>query len=220
MTRGTMLYVGAHVDAYPLTCAELRKAYHRFVYVDGTPASKYWTTDCPGARHSVSEITMMGCMRTMGGEYAGMSEFTQQPCGGYLATLADDSSIIYYFNAQDCVGVPRDVLDSVTALYMQGYAPDASIVDLLPNVTRVYSTPLCVGPAYWAVVKNGGFDGSDARPWPPETDETEWDSEDDEFVIRHRCGSPRSERLESDAPVRYEHYDDESDTEWETESSD
>jgi hypothetical protein len=30
-----------------------------------------------------------------------MSDFTQQPCGGYLAALADDSSVIYYFNSPD-----------------------------------------------------------------------------------------------------------------------
>jgi hypothetical protein len=130
-----------------------------------------------------------------------MSEFARQPCGGYAATLADDSSVVYYFNSQDRVGVPREVLDSVTALHIKGYAPEASVVDLLPNVTRVYSTSLCVGPAYYAVCAKGGYDGSNERPWPPEIDESEWDRDGDEFVIRQRCGSPR---LESDAPTRYE----------------
>ena len=195
------MYVGAHVDVYALTCAELRKAYRMFVYVDGTPGSKYWEWDCPGARESVSETSMMDCMLRMGRRYAGMSEFARQPCGGYAATLADDSSVVYYFNSPDCVGVPRDVLDSVTALYIKGYAPEASVVDLLPNVTRVYSTSGCVGPAYYAVCAKGGYDGSNERPWPPEIDESEWDSDDDEFVIRRRGGSPR---LESDAPTRCE----------------
>ena len=27
MARGVLLYVGVHVDVYPLTCAELRKRY-------------------------------------------------------------------------------------------------------------------------------------------------------------------------------------------------
>ena len=110
MTRGVLLYVGAHVDTYALTCAELRKAYRLFVYVDGTPASKYWNEDCDGARHSA---TVMSYMHRMGG----ISEFTRQPCGGYSASLADDSSVIYYFNSPDCtcrcIGVPRAVLDSV-----------------------------------------------------------------------------------------------------------
>ena len=201
MTRGVMLYVGAHVDVYPLTCAELRKAYRVFVYVDGTPGSKYWEWDCPGARESVSETTMMDCMRRMGGMYAGMSEFTRHPCGGYAATLADDSSVVYYFNSPDCVGVPRTVLCSVTALYIKGYAPEASVVDLLPNVTRVYSTSGCFGPAYYAVCAKGGYDGSNERPWPLEIDESYWDVDDDEFVIVRRGESPR---LESDAPTRYE----------------
>jgi hypothetical protein len=54
MTRGVLLYVGAHVDTYALTCAEMRKAYRLFVYVDGTPGSKYWNEDCVGARESAS----------------------------------------------------------------------------------------------------------------------------------------------------------------------
>jgi hypothetical protein len=195
-----MLYVGAHVDVYPLTCTELRKAYSRFVYVDGTPRSRYWVpSDCPGARESVSELVMMECMRAQGGEHAGLGGFAEQPCGGYLATLADDSSVVYYFNSPDCVGVPRDVLESVTALYMQGHAPDASVVDLIPNVARVYATPFCVGPAYWAVAKKGGLDGSAERPWPPLIDEAQWSREDGEFEITVRGGPCR---LESDAPVR------------------
>ena len=195
MTRGTMLYVGAHVDVFPLTCAELRRAYSRFVYVDGTPESGYWPSGCLGAFESTSELVMMECMQQMGVPYAGMSDFTQQPCGGYLATLADDSSVIYYFNAQDCVGVPRDVLDSVTALYMQGHEPDASVVGMIPNVARVYSTPLCVGPVYWSVVQKCGIENSVI------IQETDWSRDDDEFVVMHL---PRRSRLESDAPVRYE----------------
>jgi hypothetical protein len=211
--RGTVLYVGAHVDVYPLTCAELRRAYSRFVYVDGTPRSKYWEpSDCYGALESVSELVMMKCMRSHGGEHAGLGDFAAQPCGGYLASLADDSSVVYYFNSPDCVGVPRDVLDSVTALYIQGHMPDASVVDLIPNVARVYATPLCVGPAYWAVAKKGGLDGSAERPWPPLIDEAEWSREDGEFLIMQRGESPR---LESDAPVRYECV---SDSEWSTDS--
>ena len=204
------MYVGAHVDVYALTCAELRKAYRKFVYVDGTPGSKYWYYDCPGARHSVSEATMMACMLRMGGRYAGMSAFAKQACGGYEAKLADDSSVVYYFSSADCVGVPRDVLDSVTALYIHGYEPGASIVDLLPNVTCVYSTPLCVGPAYYAVCAKGGYDGSDERPWPPLIDEAYWDSDDDEFVVRLGGESPR---LESDAPTRYGDSEDSEDSE-------
>lgn len=202
MARGVLLYVGAHVDVYALTCAELRRAYRKFVYVDGTPASKYWSSyECRGARDSVSEATMMACMHRKGGKYAGMSEFARQACGGYEAKLADDSSVVYYFNSADCAGVPRDVLDSVTALYIHGYEPGASVVEqLLPNVTRVYSTPLCVGPAYYAVCAKGGYDGSDERPWPRLIDEAHWDSDDEEFVVRLGDESPR---LESDAPTRY-----------------
>ena len=213
-----MLYVGAHVDVYPLTCGELRKAYRRFVYVDGTPQSKYWEPyDCPGRRNSVSELVMMECMQNKGGEYAGMSDFTQQPCGGYLAALADDSSVIYYFNSPDCLGVPRDVLDSVTALYIHGHAPDVSVVDKIRSVTRVYASPLCVGcAAYVAVCKKTGLDGSTKNPCPPIIDEVYWDVECDEFVVNNRGCSPR---LESDAPVRYECTSDSSE-EWETESTD
>ena len=195
MTRGTMLYVGAHVDVFPLTCAELRMAYSRFVYVDGTPESGYWPSGCLGAFESTSELVMMECMQQMGVPYAGMSDFTQQPCGGYLATLADDSSVIYYFNSPDCAGVPRDVLDSVTALYMQGHEPDASVVGMIPNVARVYSTPLCVGTVYWSVVQKCGIENSVI------IQETDWSRDDDEFVVMHL---PRRSRLESDAPVRYE----------------
>jgi hypothetical protein len=190
-----MLYVGAHVDVFPLTCAELRRAYSRFVYVDGTPESGYWPSGCLGAFESTSELVMMECMQQMGVPYAGMSDFTQQPCGGYLATLADDSSVIYYFNSPDCAGVPRDVLDSVTALYMQGHEPDASVVGMIPNVARVYSTPLCVGPVYWSVVQKCGIENSVI------IQETDWSRDDDEFVVMHL---PRRSRLESDAPVRYE----------------
>jgi hypothetical protein len=139
---------------------------------------------------------MMECMQQMGVPYAGMSDFTQQPCGGYLATLGDDSSVIYYFNAPDCTGVPRDVLDSVTALYMQGHEPDASVIGLIPNVKRVYSTPLCVGPVYRALSEKCGTWGSRI------IQETEWSRDDEEFVIRDRL--PGRVVLESDAPVRYE----------------
>jgi hypothetical protein len=215
MPRGVLLYVGAHVDTYALTCAELRKAYRLFVYVDGTPGSKYWPHDCPGARESASEETMMSCMLRMGGRYAGLSEFTRQPCGGYAASLADDSSVIYYFNSPDCIGVPRAVLDSVTALYMKGYEPGASVVDLLPNVTYVYSTSLCVGPAYYAVCAKGGYDGTHERPWPPEIYDSYWDEEEGEFVIEHSDDSPRQE---SDAPTRYERYEDHTDSDYSTDS--
>ena len=220
MTRGVLLYVGAHVDVYPLTCGELRKAYRRFVYVDGTPQSKYWEpSDCRGARESVSELVMMECMQKQGGEYAGISAFARQPCGGYLAALADDSSVIYYFNSPDCVGVPRDVLDSVTALYIHGHEPDVSVVDKIRSVTSVYASPLCVGcAAYAAVCKKAGLDGLDGStksPCPLIIDKVDWDSECDEFVVNDRGCSPR---LESDAPVRYE-WETESE-EWETESTD
>lgn len=90
---------------------------------------------------------------------------------------------------------------SVTALYIKGYAPGESVVDLLPNVTRVYSTSGCVGPAYYAVCAKGGYDGSNERPWPLEIDESYWDVDSDEFMIVRRGESPR---LESDAPTRYE----------------
>jgi hypothetical protein len=58
----------------------------------------------------------MSYVLRMGGMYAGLSEFTRQPCGGYSASLADDSSVIYYFNSPDCIGVPR----AVTAMYIKG----------------------------------------------------------------------------------------------------
>ncbi len=214
MTRGVLLYVGAHVDTYALTCAELRKAYKLFVYVDGTPGSKYWNEDCDGARHSASEATMMSYMHRMGGSYAGLSEFTRQPCGGYAASLADDSSVIYYFNSPDCIGVPRAVLDSVTALYIKGHEPGASVIDLLPNVTYVYATSLGVGPAYYAVCAKGGYDGSDERPWPPEIYESYWDEEEEEFVIMYSGETPRHE---SDAPTRYEYH---SESDYWTDSTD
>jgi hypothetical protein len=194
MARGVLLYVGAHVDVYPLTCAELRRRYRRFVYVDGSPASKYWEpAECRGAKASASESTMMASMRAVGEKYAGMSEFALLPCGGYEATLADDASIVYYFNSEDAARVPRDVLDSVTALYMHGYAPDARLVGMLPNVTRVYSTPLCVGEAYWAVCGRQGRQGRHGL-----IDESYWDSGDEEFVV-HPTGASR---LVSDAPHR------------------
>ena len=56
MTRGTMLYVGAHVDVFPLTCAELRRAYSRFVYVDGTPESGYWPSGCVSTASAHSRV--------------------------------------------------------------------------------------------------------------------------------------------------------------------
>lgn len=195
------MYVGAHVDVYPLTCPALRKAYRRFVYVDGSPGSKYWPPGCRGFDDSVSVASMTQCMLEQGGEYAEMSEFTQLPCGAYGATLDDDSSLVYYFNCPDAIGVPRDVLDDVTALYIHGHAPDASLVDMLPNVSRVYSTSLCVGPAYWAVCKKAGLDGSVAKPWPRLIDECYWDDESDEFVVNMRGCAPR---MESDAPAREE----------------
>ncbi len=143
---------------------------------------------------------MMECMRKRGG--AGMSDFTRRACGGFEAALADDSAIIYYFNSVDATGVPRDVLESVTALYMHGYAPDVGLIDMLPNVSYVYSTSLCVGPAYYAVCKKGGHDGSAERPWPREIDEVEWDSGEDAFVVNLRGTPPR---LKSDAPHRMRH---------------
>jgi len=39
---GSILYVGAHVDVYPLTCPALRRAYRR------SPESKYWPPGCRG----------------------------------------------------------------------------------------------------------------------------------------------------------------------------
>ena len=97
--------------------------------------------------------------------------------------------------------MPRDALDSVTALYMQGHAPDVSVVDMIPNVRRVYSTYWCFGcPAYHAVCeKNGhGPEARKPRPWP-EMDEGYWDTDDEEFVNTVHGDSPR---LESDAPTR------------------
>lgn len=93
------------------------------------------------------------------------------------------------------------MLDSVTALYIKGYEPGASVVDLLPNVTYVYATSLGVGPAYYAVCAKGGYDGTHERPWPPEIYESYWDEEEEEFVIMYSGESPCEE---SDAPTRYE----------------
>jgi hypothetical protein len=69
-----------------------------------------------------------------------------------------------------------------------------------PNVTYVYSTSLCVGPAYYAVCAKGGYD---ERPWPPEIYESYWDEEEEEFVIMYSGESPCEE---SDAPTRYEYH--------------
>ncbi len=89
------MYVGAHVDMYALTCAEMRKAYRLFVYVDGTPGEQVLDRGlCRRERKRV----LMSYMHRMGGR----SEFTRQPCGGYSASIADDSSVIYYFNSPDC----------------------------------------------------------------------------------------------------------------------
>ena len=114
----------------------------------------------------------------MGGEHAGLSEFTQLPCGAYEATLDDDSSLRYYFNCPDALGVPREVLDDVTALYVHGYETDVGLIDLLPNASYVYSTALCVGA--------GIICGSCSKPFPPEIDECYWDDESDEFVVNAR----------------------------------
>ena len=160
---GSILYVGAYVDVYPLTCPALRRAYRR------SPESKYWPPGCRGFDASVSVASMTQCMRRMGGEHAGLSEFAQLPCGAYEATLDDDSSLRYYFNCPDALGVPREVLDDVTALYVHGHAPNASIVDMLPNVSCVYSTSLCVGAGILCGVQKAGLDGSCSKPFPPES---------------------------------------------------
>jgi hypothetical protein len=188
MARASILYVGAHVDTYPLTCAEMRRAYRRFVYVDGSPGSNYWPQDCLGARQSVSEASMMDCMMRMGGEYAGMKPFKRMPCGGYQAELADDSCVLYYFNCPDAVGLPPDVLADVTALYIQGHEPEMSVLDLIPNAVRVYATHWGVGPVYRAVCERTHGVGHVIH-------EADWD--DDEFVV-----IDGTLRFESDAPTR------------------
>ena len=190
MARASILYVGAHVDTYPLTCAEMRKAYRRFVYVDGSPDSNYWPPGCPGARESVSEACMMECMMRMGGEYAEMQPFKRMPCGGYQAELADDSCVLYYFNCPDAVGVPPDVLADVAALYIHGHEPNMSVLDLIPTAACAYATRLCVGPVYRAVRARTHGVGY-------VIDEADWD--DDEFVVM--CIDGRM-RFKSDAPTR------------------
>jgi hypothetical protein len=80
-----------------------------------------------------------------------------------------------------------------------------------PNVTYVYSTSLCVGPAYYAVCAKGGYD---ERPWPPEIYESYWDEEEEEFVIMYSGETPRHE---SDAPTRYEYH---SESDYWTDSTD
>lgn len=182
MARASILYVGAHVDTYPLTCAEMRGAYRRFVYVDGSPSSNYWPQGCLGARESVSEASMMDCMMRMGREYAGMEPFKRMPCGGYQAELADDSCVLHYFNCPDAVGVPPDVLADVTALYIHGHEPNMSVLDLIPNAVCVYATHWCIGPVYRAVCE---------RPI------VEAQLDDDEVVV-----IDGTLRLESDAPTR------------------
>lgn len=188
MARASILYVGAHVDTYPLTCAEMRREYRRFVYVDGSPDSNYWPPGCLGARESVSEASMMECMMRMGREYAGMEPFECMPCGGYQAELADDSCVLYYFNCPDCAGVPPDVLADVTALYIQGHEPEMSVLDLIPNAVCVYATHWCVGPVYRAVCE---------RPHGVGHVILETQLDDDEFVV-----IDGTLRLESDAPTR------------------
>ena len=62
MERPALLYVGAGTDAFPLTCAELRRAFRDIVYADALPDAA--ATDWPCTEEGVvAELCARGGLR-------------------------------------------------------------------------------------------------------------------------------------------------------------
>lgn len=203
---GTMLYVGARTDAFPLTCPELRKRFSRIVYTDRPPKSGHTSPTTRNAKEILAKLC------DQGGRYANLApdSFVVQPDGGYAATLLDECMFVYYINCDLVSRLPNDLLNDVTTIYMDWFTPCPTLLNSLPSLKFVYATKCCVGPLYWAVIgRSGAMIRKEINGWNPETiiDRFEWDDEAKCFIRwlgfdDEEEGAEPPLILSSDAPVR------------------
>jgi len=156
--RGSVLYIGALYDAYPLTLPEIRQSHSTIIFTDAMPGNGYY-------KNIKTEAEILQILREEGGNLAITSEFYQNPQdGSWECTLKDDCKLKYFFNVVDLdpSRLPEVLLSSVKTLWIHGYDPQGPIVELLPNVGMVFASPSSMGEAYWAARQRMGTVEGDA----------------------------------------------------------
>ena len=130
--------------------------------------------------------------------------------GVWTGEIDDGCRLYYYFNTQNTKGIPENVLNSVTAIYLQGYEPPHSILDFLPNLNAVFSTCLCVGKIF-SIVMNRGGEGNLVT-------EATWSNHN--FHVRKSELQTGAELFPSSAPIEIDEESEDEDEESEDEDSD
>jgi hypothetical protein len=137
-----LLYIGPGWDAEPLTWQQLREDHDIFLYVDAMPTLKHF----PGNPDSVTDESIMKALTRDGG-YRAFAGPPEKQKTHWSVALLDAAVLMYYFDVLDeNMGHHTEIttlLPHVTTLFVRGFAPCDSAYELLPNLERAYSTPLC-----------------------------------------------------------------------------
>ena len=193
---GVLLYVGAGWDTYPLTVPALRAAHTHMVYVDGQPASGYYS------QHVTTIDDLLRRLVKDGGKYcfaAGADAvFMQAADASWQAPLKDGCTLKYFVNTLDTqiahhAGLSA-LLPLVTTLFMAGYGPRRGLEALLPSLERVYLTTGCDNELRFP--RAAGVEYIHVR-------ECKWNElcADDRFSVLN--GNSDMLQLTSDAPFHY-----------------
>ena len=155
--RGSLLYIGALYDAYPLTLPDVRRKHGCLLFTDAMPANSYY-------RNITTEQQILQILLDEGGRFGIVSDFTMnERDGSFECMLRDDCKLKYFFNTNDLdrLKLNQGLLNTVKTLWCHGYEPQGDVVSLLPSLSFVYGSPSSMGEAYWAARAKMGTVGDD-----------------------------------------------------------
>jgi hypothetical protein len=145
--RGSLLYIGALYDAYPLTLPEIRRAHGCFVFTEAMPANQYYK--------NLDEAEILRVLREEGGKFSMVSDFKRNPVdGSYECMLQDEVLLKYFFNlnnldpnAANCPS--QALLNTVKTLWLHAHDPEGPVVERLPSLEMVYASSTTMSETYW-----------------------------------------------------------------------
>ena len=199
--KGSLLYVGALYDSFPLTLPEIRRSHDLIIYSDALPASGIY----PKLNE---ESKILDVLVEEGGRFGIISEFVKnEDDGSFEAQLKDNCTLKYFFNTSN-VDNDRMPLATVTTLWLHGYVPPIDTLDRLPNLMMVYGAGSCIDdPCYWEARKRLNMsEGSkliefNRKCWIP--DVLQWISAEDGFDLVGDDQSLMDEFMLCDAPFQF-----------------
>lgn len=145
--RGSLLYIGALYDAYPITLAEVRRAHGCFIFTDAMPANQYYK--------NLDEAEILRVLHDEGGKFSMVSPFVRNTQdGSYECMLQDDVLLKYFFNLNDLDpaathGPSQALLNTVKTLWLHAHDPEGPIVEALPSLSMVYASSTSMNETYW-----------------------------------------------------------------------